>query len=321
MTNAGPEDHRAPTSTSTAASDPSRRAASRRRLSTLHPVDLLLLGVVTVWGVNFSVIKFALAEMSPLTFVGLRFSLASVTMLLLTRVIEGDVRVRRDDRRQVVLIGLIGHATFQFFFVLGLSYTRAGHSSLMLGLTPVFVALIGLGLRIEHVSARVWASILLSFVGVVLITTGGGGGSADAPTLLGDMLSMAATFFWATYTVLAQPLLRHYTPIKLTTVTMVPGTLVLLAAAIPAWVAQDWGQVTLAGWLALLYSSGLAIVGAYIVWYASVQRVGSARTAIFSNLVPVVALTAAWLLRGETLSPPQLAGAAIVLVGISLARR
>lgn len=57
-----------------------------------------------------------------------------------------------------------------------------------------------------------------------------------------------------------------------------------------------------------------------MVWYASVQRVGSARTAIFSNLVPVVGLTAAWLMRGERLAPLQLVGAVVVMVGIRLAR-
>jgi O-acetylserine/cysteine efflux transporter len=57
------------------------------------------------------------------------------------------------------------------------------------------------------------------------------------------------------------------------------------------------------------------------VWYASVQRVGSARTAIFSNLTPVIGLTAAWLMLGETLAPVQLVGAAVVVLGISLARR
>lgn len=68
--------------------------------------------------------------------------------------------------------------------------------------------------------------------------------------------------------------------------------------------------MTWAGWLGFLYSYSLTIVGAYIVvWYASVQRAGSACTALFSNLVPVVGLVAAWLLRDETLTPLQLAGA------------
>jgi len=281
-----------------------------------------MLGVVVVWGFNFSIIKGALTEMSPLAFNGLRFLLASVTMLILTRAMGGDLRVPRGDWPRLLLIGLIGHTIYQILFIIGLNRTQAGHSSLMLGLTPVFVALLGLALGIERVRAWVWASILLSFAGVVLITSGSNNGlRLGGPTLVGDLLTLAATLCWASFTVLSKPLLSRYSPIKLITMTMVLGTVPFLAIATPALVAQDYSRVTATGWLGLLYSYSLAIVAAYIVWYTSVQRVGNARTAIFSNLTPVVALVVAWLLRGETLAPLQLIGAAVVLVGISLARR
>lgn len=284
--------------------------------------DLLMLGVVVVWGFNFSIIKGALTEMSPLAFNGLRFLLASVTMLILTRAMGGDLRVPRGDWPRLLLIGLIGHTIYQILFIVGLNYTQAGHASLMLGLTPVFVALLGLALGIERVRTWVWASILLSFAGVVLITSSSNNGlHLGGPTLVGDLLTLAATLCWASFTVLSKPLLSRYSPIKLITLTMVLGTVPFLALATPTLVAQEWGRVTATGWLGLLYSYSLAIVAAYIVWYTSVQRVGNARTAIFSNLTPVVALIAAWLLRGETLAPLQFIGAAVVLLGISLARR
>jgi drug/metabolite transporter (DMT)-like permease len=281
-----------------------------------------MLGVVVVWGFNFSIIKGALTEMSPLAFNGLRFLLASVTMLILTRAMGGDLRVPRGDWPRLLLIGLIGHTIYQILFIVGLNYTQAGHASLMLGLTPVFVALLGLALGIERVRTWVWASILLSFAGVVLITSSSNNGlHLGGPTLVGDLLTLAATLCWASFTVLSKPLLSRYSPIKLITLTMVLGTVPFLALATPTLVAQEWGRVTATGWLGLLYSYSLAIVAAYIVWYTSVQRVGNARTAIFSNLTPVVALIAAWLLRGETLAPLQFIGAAVVLLGISLARR
>jgi drug/metabolite transporter (DMT)-like permease len=294
----------------------------RPGLGAFSATDMLMLGVVVVWGINFSIVKGALTEMAPLAFNGLRFLLSSVTMLILTWAIEGNLRVPRGDWSRLLLVGLIGHTFYQLLFIIGLNYTQAGHSSLMLGLTPVFVALIGLALGIERVRTWVWASILLSFAGVVLITSGSSNGvHLGGPTLQGDLLTLAATLCWASYTVLSQPLLSRYSPLKLTALTMAIGTVPLLVASTPALVAQDWSRVTTTGWLGLLYSYSLAIVAAYTVWYTSVQRVGSARTALFSNLTPVVALVAAWLLRGETLAPVQFIGAAVVLVGISLARR
>ena len=294
----------------------------RPGMGVVSSIDLLMLGVVVVWGVNISVTKSTLAEMAPLAFDGLRFLLSSITMLILTIAIQGDLRIQRGDWPRLALIGLIGHTLYQLLFIIGLDRTQAGHSALILGLTPVSVALIGLVLGIERVRAWVWAGIWLSFVGVGLVTSGSNDGiHLGGPTLLGDLLTLAATLCWASYTVLAKPLLSRYSPIKLTTLTMALGTVPLLAASMPALVAQEWGRVTAAGWLGLLYSYSLAIVGGYTVWYVSVQRVGSARTAIFSNLLPVVGLVAAWLMRGETLTPVQLIGAAMLLLGISLARR
>jgi len=302
--------------------DPVHAVAPHPGVSTFGTGDLLLFSVVLIWGINLSVTKFALAEIPPMAFVGLRITLSSLTLLVLFRLIEGDLRIQRRDWLRLGVIGLVGHTVFQLLFILGLNYTWAGHSSLMLGLTPVFVALIGLALRIERVSARLWMSIWLAFLGVALITFGAATQvQVGGPTVLGDLLSLAASFCWASYTVLAQPLLNRYSPLKVTTATMLLGAGPLVILSIPALMAQDWGQVTVTGWLGLLYSYGLAVVFAYIVWYLSVQRVGSTRTALLSNLVPVVGLAAAWLLRDETLTPLQLVGAVVVLIGIHMARR
>ena len=65
----------------------------------------------------------------------------------------------------------------------------------------------------------------------------------------------------------------------------------------------------------------LAVTIGYTLWYSSVQRVGNARTAIFSNLTPIVATLFAWVALGDALTPLQLLGAAIVLVGLIVTRR
>ena len=68
-------------------------------------------------------------------------------------------------------------------------------------------------------------------------------------------------------------------------------------------------------------SSGALSIGvAYLIWYYGVGIIGNTRTATYSNLVPVVALAAAWLHLGEVPSAGQIAGAGVILAGISLAQ-
>ena len=67
-------------------------------------------------------------------------------------------------------------------------------------------------------------------------------------------------------------------------------------------------------------SSLLALAFSYIVWYTAVQRMGSARTAMYSNLTPLVAMGVAATWLGERIGPGQLLGAALILTGLVLTR-
>jgi drug/metabolite transporter (DMT)-like permease len=73
-------------------------------------------------------------------------------------------------------------------------------------------------------------------------------------------------------------------------------------------------------WLTIVYSALFALCIAYTIWYAAVREIGSARTSIYSNLVPVVAMVTAVVFLGEALAVRKLVGAAAVLVGVVLTR-
>ena len=79
-------------------------------------------------------------------------------------------------------------------------------------------------------------------------------------------------------------------------------------------------RVTGAGWAATGYSFVFALVIAYILWYRSVHKVGNIRTAVYSNLVPVIGTLAGWIFLGERLYPALGLGAAAIFAGIVLTR-
>jgi drug/metabolite transporter (DMT)-like permease len=99
-----------------------------------------------------------------------------------------------------------------------------------------------------------------------------------------------------------------------------PRTAALVVLGLPFLARTDLAALSPAAWGGVAYAGVLAIGVAYLLWYWGVQRIGSARTSVFSNLVPVVALVVAWAWIGETPTALQLAGAAVVLGGMTLAR-
>jgi drug/metabolite transporter (DMT)-like permease len=284
--------------------------------------DLLMLGAVLIWGINFSVLKVALQYFSPLAFNAVRFSLATLLMLVALRWQRESFSVSRADLLPVIGLGLLGHTFYQLIFINGMARTSPANASLLMATAPIFVVIYGRILGFERTNWAVWAGIVVSFVGILLLVLGGEGNvSLGGSTVLGDLLVLGAAMLWAGYTTGSKPLLARYSPVKLTTASMVYGTIPLVLISLPAMVQQDWRAPTSGAWAGLLYSAVFSIAIGYVAWYTSVRRVGSARTAIFSNLTPVVSVVVSWLFLGYRLTPLQLTGGAVVLAGLVLTRQ
>jgi drug/metabolite transporter (DMT)-like permease len=286
-------------------------------------VDLWLLGVVFIWGINFSIVKTTLREMSPLSFNSLRFALAVTLVFSILRLTEKDLTVERRDWPKFLFLGFIGNTLHQIFFIKGIYLTTASNSALILSIGPVFVALLNVVFRLEKVSLFNWYGILLSFLGVFLIILGGTQGkglSFSKEYLQGDLLTLAAAFFWSVRIVFSKPLLQKYSYLKVTTCIMACGTPFLILASVKELAHQDWSRVSFYGWLGFVYSFSLAIAGSYIIWHMGLKKIGSAKTAVYSNLTPVVSVVFAWLFLGEHLTLLQGLGGIAILGGIYLTR-
>jgi drug/metabolite transporter (DMT)-like permease len=283
---------------------------------------LLLITMVVIWGVNFSLVKWALSEMSPLAFNAVRFTLAASLIFALLLIQEGWRPVPLTDMLRIFGLGLLGNSVFQMLFIEGISLTTAGNSSLFLATTPVWTAVLSMIMRKDRLNRVAWAGIGLASIGVVLVTIGGGQEfSLRGSNTIGNLLIILAAFSWAAYSVLSRDLLQRYSPLRLTALAMVTGSVGLWMFAIPAVIKQSWTAVSWRGWGIVVYSGALAIVAAYIIWAAGVKRIGPARTAIFSNLTPIVAFIAASLMLGEPITWLQGLGGAAVLYGVSLTIR
>ncbi len=273
--------------------------------------------MVVIWGVNFSVVKRVLEVMEPLGFNALRHLVASVFMFAVLAIGGRIGWPERRDVGRIILLGAVGVIVYQVAFVVGLERTRAGNASLMLALVPIFLLVIDRGPREGR--ARAWFGAMLSIAGVAIVS-----GSTlrveGSNTLVGDLLVLGAAGVWAIYTVGAKPLIERYGPIRTTAWTLWAGSLGLFFLGLPSLARQDWSTVTVGGWGGVLYSSVLAIGVAYLLWYRGVQQLGSARTAVFSNLTPVVALAVGALWLGEALTRYSFIGAAMVISGLVLVR-
>ena len=283
--------------------------------------DALMLAAVVMWGINFSIIKIGLRELTPGGFNGMRLFITAAFFVVLVAFSRDTFRIERRDILGLAAVGIAGNAIYQILFIHGVSLTTASNTSLILSISPVFVALLSAVLGIERIHWAAWLGILISFSGLYLVIAGGNGGLRfSAANINGDLYIFVGTILWASYTVFSKPFLERMSPLKFSAYTVWAGALVYLPLAAGDVLAVSWARVTLRSWAMIILSSLFGFVLGYLIWYNSVKKVGNSKTAIYNNLTPVFTALFAALLLGERFRPRLLIGAAVILTGVYLTR-
>ena len=284
--------------------------------------DLLIVLVIVLWAVNLSVIKIGLRSLSPHGFNAVRLSLAAVAYLAVLLVRPGLVRLaRKGDVWKAAGLGLLGITGYQVVFIQAVNTMNASTASIVMGTSPIFIALLATAVGEERISLAGWAGIAISFGGFLLVVSGENGGLVFSwEAWRGAVLILAANAFWAGYTVLAKPVLDRNPAFPMAAVGTIAGTLVYLPFAAADVARIEWARIPWAGWGAILYSGLVAIFLCFVLWYQSVKKVGSAKTGVYSNLTPILSIFFASLVLGERLTTLQALGAGITLAGVYLTR-
>lgn len=274
------------------------------------------------WGSNFVVIKAALRAMPGPAFNGIRMVLASAVFLAVIAWREPLARsvraIPRGDWPAILGLSVLGHGVYQYLFLGGVARTSASNSALIFGCTPITVSLLSAYLGHERPGWTRWAGTALSLTGIYFVV--GYGARQGTSSLTGDAMIFGAMLCWAGYTVGTKPLLSRYSPIFITGLTMALGTVVYAPFALLWLRGVDLAAVPATAWAGIAYSALFSLVAAYIIWYTAVQRLGGGHTAMYSNIVPMVAMVVAAVVLGEPLTPTKLAGAAAILAGVALTR-
>jgi drug/metabolite transporter (DMT)-like permease len=277
----------------------------------------MLLGTVLLWALNITVTKYVLTHgWSPLSYGTIRYFVAILLFWAFTYHRERSFRIERRDLGLVLLAAAMIFLN-QVCFVYGLKLTHASTVALLLGTTPVFVGLISLVFRLEHLSRAFWIAAGLTFVGVALIAAAAGKGFSAG--LEGDLLAIGLAFTWACYTVSIRPLMRRYSPFRISSVVLGIGWVPLALISIPQVASQQFSF----GWKTWL-GFGYAVIGPLfltnILWFTAIHRVGPSRAALFGNLQPFFAVFFALILLSETLHPLEIGGGVLIFAGILLER-
>jgi drug/metabolite transporter (DMT)-like permease len=174
-----------------------------------------------------------------------------------------------------------------------------------------------MGVGLERLSRRFLLAGAVSFGGVALVALGSGG--RLSANLRGDLLVLATAATWAGYSVAIAPLMRSYSPFKISAFVLFVGWVPLVLTGLPQLLEQDLDLGALV-WACLVFATLGPLVLTNVLWFTAIDRVGPSRATLFTNLQPFLAAIFAVVILSESMTIVQVVGGALIGLGIVLAR-
>lgn len=224
-----------------------------------------------------------------------------------------DLRVRRGDLPLLVVFGVVGIAAVNLSYYEAISRLPLGVALVIQYTAPLL--LLGFArLRGRRVGVRLWVAGVLTLVGCYFVV-----GAYDASlrelNAVGAAFAVSSALVFAAYLLMAERILRTYTPWGLLLYGLGVATVAWSLYRIPT--RLPW-ELALANWPLIAGVVLIATLVPYVLTLGAVSLLPAARVGLTSTFEPVVGALAAFALLGEVLGPLQLLGGALVLSGIAL---
>ena len=253
----------------------------------------------------------------------MRFALAALALAFLARIIDGRlVPPPRNQIINLVLLGVSGVFIYNICFFTGLKYIEAGRAALIIALNPMVISLGAVLLFGERLTLLQSSGLFISLAGALLVISNGhpvqllsGGFGRGEAAILGCVVS------WAAYSLIGRKVLAAMTPLSAVFYSALFGSLLLLPVTMVDGTLPSPRSYLRSDWLALLYLGVCGTAIGFSLYYRAIRSIGSARSGVFINLVPLFSILLGWLMLGETIKSSVLAGGIILLIGVYLTNR
>ncbi len=277
---------------------------------------------VACWAANIVAGKEALRGFGPIALAQLRVIGAAVLFGVIFLAWRGRTRLRLTRREWVffIVMALSGVTLNQLFFIGGLSKSSVAHTGLIVALGPIMVLVLSCLMRLEALTALKIAGMVVSFVGVGVLTVGKGAGSNHGE-LIGDLILLAGSAVFSYYTILMKEVSDRFDAVTLNMLCFVLGGVMMLPFSARAVAAVGWRALPLVAEGGLAFMVILGTVVPYIAFAYALTGLTASRVAAFNYLQPVLASALAIWLLDERLTSRVVVGGVLILIGVYMTER
>lgn len=277
-----------------------------------------------LWASSLIFAKIIFAEVGPIVFVALRYTLATPFLFLLAFQRRGKqiTGLVRKNWRILLLTGLSGPFISQVLQYIGLEMTTASDALLLLNLTPVFAVILAAPLLDERITLDKFTGLVIATLGATLIVV-----SASPETSLlslervfGDLIVIISTFFFAVNGVAGKK--------AVTSTNTVSTTLYSTFFSVPfIWITAAWLddvsvllRMSYTAWMVILWVAVVNTVIGFMLYYESMKYIEASRVQILLNLIGVWGVVMSILVLNEVVVVLQIVGGVLTIVGVIVAQ-
>lgn len=268
--------------------------------------------VTLLWASSWVFIKFGLGSIPPLTFAGLRYTLAFALLLplLLSKARRQELRsLSKRDWSVLAMLGVVYYTLTQGAQFVGIVHLPANTLSLMLTLSAVTIALAGRIFLAERLNLWQWAGVAVSIVGALVYF-----GNVTGLTGIGLLVGTLCVLFNTVGAILGRAVNRtaHISPLLVTVISMGIGAVLLLAAGVAT---EPFPALQLQDLLIIVWLAAVNTAFAFTLWNLTLRTLTAAESGVINNAMLIEIAVLAWIFLGEQLTPEQIAGLLVTLLG------
>lgn len=275
---------------------------------------------VIFWGASFIATKIALYELNPVVIILLRLLLGIILLSIIAISTKRDFTISLKNHLSILILALV--AVFHLWIqITGLKFTSASNTGWIIGVTPVFMAILGFLIFKEKITLINALGILIAFIGLILLMSKGNILSIGLLSHKGDFLVLASAFTWSVYSIINKKISLSYSPLMTILFLFLMMTIIILPFTINREAINSIIHLSAKGWIAILFLGIFCSGIAYVLWAQALKDFEANKVGVFLYFEPFVTVFAAWLLLNEVISYITIFSGLIITFGVILVNK
>ncbi len=250
----------------------------------------------------------------------MRLILAISLLLLIAVIQKRDFTLNLKSHGYIFILALI--AVFHLWIqVTGMKFTTASNTGWIIGMAPIFMALLGLIFFKEELSTLKVTGIIIATFGLLLLVGKGNITSIDLIKNKGDLLVLSSAFTWGIYSMVNKKISLNYSPLMTILYLFIMMAIIIIPFTVSETTIKSVVNLSTVGWFSILFLGLLCSGVAYVIWAYALREMESAKVGAYLYFEPFVTIITAWIFLREDITLLMILSGLVITLGVFLVNK